>query len=96
MILYLLFSPYLTATLTIWSFKNDSLFFFLQTLDSQIVPDDWKKLDPEMMKSIEADGKKGDFLAIVGRRELDDELSQVFIKICFLRSKKKIPFLNSA
>jgi hypothetical protein len=46
-------------------------------LDSQIVPDDWKKLDPETMKSIEADGKKGDFLAIVGRRELDDELSQV-------------------
>jgi hypothetical protein len=34
-------------------------------------------LDPETMASIEADGKKGDFLAIVGRRDLDDEITQV-------------------
>ena len=30
-----------------------------------------------MMQSIEDDGKIGDFLAIVGRRDLDDELTQV-------------------
>lgn len=51
---------------------------FLQTKGSQLVPDSWKALDPETMQSIEDDEGKGDFLAIVERRGLDAELSQVF------------------
>ena len=41
------------------------------------MPDDWKKLDPTTMEEIEADGSRGDFMAVVTRRELDDEITQV-------------------
>jgi hypothetical protein len=42
-----------------------------------MVPDDWKKLDPVTMAEIEADGKRGDFMAIVTRRDLDDDVTGV-------------------
>ena len=49
-----------------------------RTINSQEVPKEWNKIDPNTAKKIEENDLKGDFLAIFQRRQPDASLVSIF------------------
>ena len=50
------------------------------TVNSQEIPDSWKQVDPVTSKKIQSEQNRGDFLAIIQRRQPDSNLVNVFSK----------------
>ena len=50
------------------------------TINSQEIPESWQEVDPVTAKKIQSEQNRGDFLAIIQRRQPDSHLVNVFSK----------------
>ena len=62
------------------AFIADTMMNFNSTLKSQEIPDTWTHVDPVTSQKIQSEGNRGDFLAIIQRRQPDAHLVNLFSK----------------
>ena len=62
------------------AFILDTIMNYNQTEGSQNIPDDWRGKIPKAYEETRADGFRGDFLSMVGRRGPEAELSNLMEK----------------
>ena len=62
------------------AFIADTMMNLNTTVNSQEIPDSWKQVDPVTSKKIQSEQNRGDFLAIIQRRQPDSNLVNVFSK----------------
>ena len=60
------------------AFIADTIMNLNRTINSQEVPKEWNKIDPNTANKIEENDLKGDFLAIFQRRQPDASLVSIF------------------
>ena len=62
------------------AFIADTMMNLNTTLNSQEIPDTWVQVDPVTSQKIKSEGNRGDFLALIQRRQPDANLVNLFSK----------------